>query len=848
MAVVIVLDLDAFCTRGNPNMANGLIGNSARGERQVEDEQCERLILVEDIIRQHPRPASSQGLTPRDPNDGEILPELVLRHDKQELNLLEQRQEASSNFCDPKNIGLLSRGEGRQRLDPSLPEKASDRNITEEYSVDSPQQGKFLMELLQLKNSLDLTVPLHIPPLQPVNSRSSLPSFKSNGENASTNEFRFEGNILKTGGKSEIYTTSNDVFKNDLQSLDYPLHIPGSWKRQDYSRRTLPELEHHIMHTSSGRGNVNPSLRNDTGKEQECTSYALFTILYNECSLFAMANWAMLDCPLHNESSITADEKSRQWEEVKKKHKRLHANRTMKLEFPPPMFHLCGVCRGFGHYEVECELLQSGGGYHQRMNLEYSQCNGFSGQMKRKAFDGLHASGRVMLDETERTTIISKLSKEIAMQRNRNARYYVRETNVNNHVNGGAVLAASISSVSQEDQHTGKRPSCMICRNRTNVDVEMISCDGCDEAFHLKCVYPPLSITLKGKWFCTSCQSHDSDAISVTVIDGWGEIEQRKCSVEVGSNIHSYFGLPADETYVTKHLERLHGHISDDFFLGELCWVERLNDCLNLGGWWPACITDCRGNTCTVKFFAVGETSGDKGKNQIRPYLFHFEDLGYKPFFMKRDDANHGAFRQALIESVSMLGLKSLGQALQLARCNLQMTSRKTKHHSTTSTGWEYAEIDRVDGIEIMAKGIGKTPHPTLSGKNDEYHDIPPDLNSNGCITSSDKMVAQFTVNEILGSIVSWQSTLGYFPISSGGQMVDAQYGVVVSVDVAKRAALVRSIHSNDALRHHNANESHIVVAADNVGSPTWIPLKHVRFVCNNVVSIGSGKKSHLAL
>ncbi len=817
-------------------MANELNRNSARVERQVEDEQCERLILVDDTIGHYhpPQPASPQGLTPRDPNGGERLPELVLRRDEHELNLLEQRQEASSNCSDPKNIGLQSRGEGQQRTDSSSPEKASDRNITEENSVDIPQQGRFLMELLQLKNSLDLTVLPHIPPLQPVNSRSSLPSF----ENASTNEFRFEGNVLKKGGKSEIYTTTS---RSSSSSLDYPLQIPSSWKRQDYSRRTLPELEHHVMHTSPGRKNVNTSLINDTGKEQECKSYALFTILFNECSLFAMANWAMLDCPLHNESSITADEKSRQWEEVKKKHKRLHVNRTRKLEFPPPMFHLCGVCRGFGHYEVECELLQSGGGYHQRMNSEYSQCNGLSGQKKRKTFDDLHAGGGVMLDETERTTIVSKLSKEIVMQRNRNARYHAHESIVNKLVNGGTVLAASISPVSHEDQHNGNRPSCVICCNEASVDVEMISCDGCDGAFHFKCVHPPLRITLKGKWFCNSCQSHDSDAISVTVIEGCGEIEQRKCSVDVGSNIHlrDNLGLPEDKTYVTKHLERLHGHTSGDFFLGELCWVEQFNDGLNLGRWWPACITHCRGNTYTVKLFALGETSGDKGKNQIRPYLFYYEDLGYKPFYMKQDDAHHGAFQHALIESVSMLGLKSLGQALQLARCGLQMTSRNTKHHSTTSAGWEYAEIDRVDGIVIMAKGIGKTSHPTLSGKNVEYPDLYPDFNSNGRITSSDKMVAEFTVNEILGSIVSWQSTYGYFPISSGGRMVDAQYGVVVSFDVVRRAVLVRTIHN--ALRHHNANATPIVVAADNVGSPTWIPLKHIRFVCNNIVSIGSG-------
>jgi hypothetical protein len=661
------------------------------------------------------------------------------------------------------------------------------------------------------------------------------------------------GNTSKMHDTTTI-TAANSTVTNGTTSLDTPLPIPSSWRRSDYAQRLLPELEHHIVHTSSGRKNIN-SPRNDSTQENntnpERTSYALYTVLYNECSLAALANWAMLDNSSKKKDRLSADNKKT------KKHKKPRVNHTsQQLEFPSPMFHLCGVCGGFGHYEVECELLQ-------QQNPGKSQRSG-SRKKKRKANDVTNTK-RVNLDENDKKLAIAKLSKEIDAQRS----HIVDEGTASGSDSRVASRSSAGAAGAEGNQSVGKHPCCKICFNRICIDGQMIACDGCNGLFHFKCLYPPLSGIPEGGWFCNRCHPHESDTMSVLEIEGCGEIEQRKRSVVDGSNVHSpdILGSVEDdaasknESYLTQHVDRRHGRLSNDFFVGEICWVERFNDRLNLAEWWPAMVTDGRANNAyKVRLVELDEVGSVRSENEMRPFLLYYEEYGYRPFFAKRNDINHEKFRHALMQSVTKLGLKSLGQALQLSRSPLQMSSldlieRNDSVHPSTMNfvGWEDAEIDTVDDIRIMAIGSDETLYHKLSDESVQNHfsDSFPSHNvgTEDCIVLPDdgvRMVAEFSVNEITGSIVSWNEKSGDLPNSTSGRdRCNIRYGAVVSVDVASGAALVRTIPSlcdgyvNNAVHEHDAaNETHLEVAVADVGSsPAWIPFKQIRFVCNNVAS-----------
>ena len=108
---------------------------------------------------------------------------------------------------------------------------------------------------------------------------------------------------------------------------DVANQFPAKYKRQKYASRTLPQMECAVMEQFAA-------------KEKEIEPLCKpFTLLYNECSMSTLSSWAF--------QQATEDHTARDM-------------RKMNFYYQPAAavsFRQCGMCRQFGHYEVECEEL-----------------------------------------------------------------------------------------------------------------------------------------------------------------------------------------------------------------------------------------------------------------------------------------------------------------------------------------------------------------------------------------------------------------------------------------------------------------------------------------------------------
>ena len=849
----------------------------------------------------------------------EMLCGMFLRSDEKDLECLEHEVIASHNN-KPSSSDDIKHPIYRPPTKTEEPEVGVGKNSEEEDTTITPptnepttqqqQLDKFLTDMLNLGQTMDSTVLSLIP-----EALRGLPQYQSlqQKEQSSNN------NNIKSNDKNDE-TPNNlegcEVSKegdSDCNDFNNPLILPPSWKRSDYASRTLPELERYIISLSkrgirrgfngternglktNGKNGLHPSPSKQPGPK----TYELFTILYNECSLSAMANWAMLDfSQTSNNRDVNYDEGDKQtWERCKENHEKHRVtNRTQHgAIIPAPMFHLCGVCGGFGHYEVECETLLANDEKTKRKrenNIVATESPDKPRPQKKKRMQH-----KIVLEEEEKSSIISSLAKEIHIQRMQNQNYLAERkaayaknpfhssgslTNIAT-TGGSSVSAASLNTNhtnnktdgATKDQYTGytgKSTCCKICLSSVD-DGKMLLCDGCDELFHCQCLDPPLDSVPSGDWFCENCSSHDNDASSVVEIEGCGGfiIEQRKQSVaeeeeeampgtiNLGPTKNFWTSaitlLPEqdpiveDELYLQKHL----GRDSENFFIGETCWAKRFDQHLGRVVWWPGMVSDvetrtlkrinCVKTTYTVLFFALDEER-DIHETEMLPFFPYYEDIGHKRLMRCDNLVGHDLFRRALMLCVATLGLKSLSQALKFARKGIQMAAVMNNEYRCllppgwkTPVGWENAEIDNIDGIVILAKTGGEQiTTDNASPEKKPPSEVDQQLIDNSTDDSrSHRMVSQFTVDELIGGIVSWQSDV-VAPETNNVEELEIQYGIVVSLDTETEMALVRIISmlcGNLDELFHNVSTNGLVIHASDLGATTWIPLKRIRFVAS---------------
>ena len=249
--------------------------------------------------------------------------------------------------------------------------------------------------------------------------------------------------------------------------------------------------------SSSGLQNGSTSGR-PTHKESEsdtASNFQPFSLLYNECSLTAISNWASRG------GKNNIDESNEQ---------NTADSRTFHRPVASPMFRRCVHCNDWGHYDTECtklcekDAIQLAASTRTQRNLCQFVQDANTSNARRTVHDQKKFLGR--------SSIL-----QLGADEQRAA-------------SGGGAGTGTCNIIAQqnqpfrrtneeEEEYLIRTNACEVCNSGFNAD-DLLLCDGCDCLFHIQCLDPPLKRIPEGDWFCDKCNAYDSDVSSVVELEG----------------------------------------------------------------------------------------------------------------------------------------------------------------------------------------------------------------------------------------------------------------------------------------------------------------------------------------
>ena len=457
------------------------------------------------------------------------------------------------------------------------------------------------------------------------------------------------------------------------------------------------------------------------------------SLLYNECSLSAIANWTK---GVHTNKDYSPDQKVGKAD-----------TRTYHYPVAGSMFHMCNQCNLWGHYDSECTEIQGEETIHlaESTRVQQSLCQFVREEPSNRSRPGrrplVHATSVLQLSQNEddRTT---------------------RDASSSSH--GEHHTLAQPSQKSRPSIEAGKSKNatksnmCEICNSAYKAD-DLLLCDGCDLLFHMQCLNPPIQHVPDCDWFCEKCQSYDSDVSSVVELeacDGF-VIEQRRrggnelnsvkeeeskglgftdgsWSVALGVVPRGTLtSITSDVNAIDQTNESEAEATSDedpdnipDLAMGELCWAKRGSAHMGMSGrdeYWPARVVVIDPSSAKnripyhVKFFSLVGAHCIR-PTEVLPFYKHYEEIANSRLSDKNMNG-YDIYRSALNAAVVEAGFTSLEQVLKKARAIKNDSSNKSlkKNHINWRLGyvgrsrgrpseWEGADSTTVDGIEILAR------------------------------------------------------------------------------------------------------------------------------------------------
>ena len=300
---------------------------------------------------------------------------------------------------------------------------------------------------------------------------------------------------------------------------DFPNYFPSKYKRSSYASRDISALSNHIMAAFQRKA---PELLGPQTVDHPKQEFKPITLRYNECSINVFSSWAFKD---------------------EKKSEDVALKRKINFYYQPAAgitFRQCNICKHFGHFEIECEELA-------RRNIKDEVVKrGLQIEEKVAKEISIHKSLKEFITAEQK-------EQDYKSHTSQNKKRFIAypwinladtkedsETNVQDIAKGGR-LSEDLISHTRDDVDMGSSTDsndeeifhecCEVCGSNYKL-LDILLCDGCDKMFHQHCLDPPLDLVPEGDWFCETCKAYDSDASSVTIIEGLDDfvIEQRKLS------------------------------------------------------------------------------------------------------------------------------------------------------------------------------------------------------------------------------------------------------------------------------------------------------------------------------
>lgn len=467
------------------------------------------------------------------------------------------------------------------------------------------------------------------------------------------------------------------------------------------------------------------------------SGFQQFSLLFNECSLSAIANWTKGGA-ITNQQTGAADV------------------RTYHRPVVGSIFRLCNQCDKWGHYDSECTELQ--GEEVVRLadstRVQRTLCHFVHEETPSRSTRGRHP---VVQDVSVLQLRKNRDDNTTGASSSHSHRGHHplpdRPPERRNQVKG-------LENETEKDKVITKANTCQICNSAYKPN-DLLLCDGCDLLFHRQCLNPPILRVPDEDWFCDRCQSYDSDVSSVVELeacDGF-VVEQRRRtgnkldslkeeeskglgftdgsrSVALGVVPHGTIksscitsDMPVTDQDCNSEVESLCDEDLDNVPAlpeGALCWAKRESAYVGMLGrddFWPAMVVaiDPSANQkmpYLVKFFSLIGAHRVR-PTKILPFYEHYEAIGHSRLTDKNMNG-YDIYRNALNAAMVKAGFTSFGQVLKRARERRSDSSEsknlKKDHNSARfdpvgesrdrerPSEWESADSTIIDGIEILAR------------------------------------------------------------------------------------------------------------------------------------------------